>query len=106
MLGYLIENSDIYSPRRLSICLKKMHEKFQRKGMVDEHTYFYIPHIGSSHVMISMMYKLANNIPNNKLFIYWKNIPREANRIVVLDDLVGTGRQMQSTISTLYSQFM
>lgn len=93
MLDYLMNNADIYSPRRLSVSLKKLHNEFKRKGMITEGTYYYVPESKKSYGMISMMYKLANGIPNDR-FIYDDNledIPENANRIIVLDDVAGTG---------------
>ncbi|OGH97098.1 MAG: hypothetical protein A2104_05750 [Candidatus Melainabacteria bacterium GWF2_32_7] len=94
MLDYLIKNADIYSPGRLSVCLKKMHDKFQRKGMLSEGTYYYVPDARKSYGMIAMMYKLVNNIPNNRFIYESTNIPLKAKRIIILDDIAGSGDQL------------
>ncbi len=105
MLNYLMENADIYSPRRLSISLKKMHDKFQRKGMIDEDTYYYVPDKTSSYSIIAMMYKLSNNIPNNKFIFSIYEIPENAKRLVVLDDISGSGFSLSIACKNLYNSF-
>lgn len=104
-LRYLLNCSDIYSPRRLSICLKKMHEKFQRKGMIDKDTYFYVPDSERSYGMIAMMYKLANNIPSSRFICDNKLIPNDAKRLIILDDLAGSGNSLKDRGNILRERY-
>lgn len=105
LMDYLANNADIYSPRRLSICLKKMHEKFQKKGMIDEDTYYYIPDNTKSYSIIAMMYKLANQIPNDRFIFYNRKIPKNARRIIILDDLAGSGNSLKNASNNIRENF-
>jgi len=105
MLDYLMQNADVYSPRRLSICLKKMHDKFQKKGMLGDGTYYYVPAPKKSYGVIAMMYKLANNISNDRFVYDVRKIPPKAKRIIILDDIAGSGDQLNSHKNTLRDHF-
>jgi len=105
MLDYLLKNADVYSPRRLSICLKKLHDKFQRKSMLGDGTYYYVPAPKKSYGIIAMMYKLANNIPNDRFIYDVRKIPPKAKRIIILDDIAGSGDQINSHKNTARDHF-
>lgn len=106
LLDYLMQYSDIYSPRRLSICMKKMHEKFIKKGMINDNTYFFVPDVKSSQGIISMMYKLANNIPNKKFIYSTHNIPNNAKRLIILDDISGSGSTLDDNFCNTRGAFL
>lgn len=100
MLEYLLHNTDIYSPRRLSISLQKMHKHFERKGMTGEDVYYFVPNSLKSYGIISMMYKTANNIPLSKILLDTVP-PANTKRLILLDDFAGSGKSLYDQINHL-----
>ncbi len=101
MKNYLIENTDVYSPKRISSSLKKMHGELQKNGLLDEGTYYYVPDALKSYGIIAMMYKLANKIPNNRFIYDMKKPPEGLKRVIILDDLICSGSQIAYQIVNL-----
>lgn len=94
-LKFLEKTTRVYSPLSLTKKLKKMHDNFIEKGIIDakgeDHTYYYVPNLKKSFGLISMMYSLANNIPSNKFFSLRENLPKDSEKIIILDDLAASG---------------
>lgn len=99
--NYLIENTDAYSPKRISSSLKKIHGELQKNGLLDEGTYYYVPDALKSYGIIAMMYKLANKIPNNRFIYDMKKPPEGLKRVIILDDLICSGSQIAYQIVNL-----
>ncbi|HSA06475.1 MAG TPA: hypothetical protein P5556_04790 [Candidatus Gastranaerophilales bacterium] len=99
-LNFLMETTKVYSPRSLTQNLINMHDNFIKHGLIDkdgnDNTYYFIPKIDKSFGLIGMMYKLANNIPNNKFIYDPQKIPNNAEKVIIVDDLAASGNTYAS----------
>lgn len=101
-LELLARDTNVFSPRALTEKLVDMHSRIvASNGGSSEGIYYFIPNTNKSYGMITMQYKIANNIPTSNIFSDIMSVPKGAKKIVILDDVAGSGDSLKNKFNDL-----
>jgi len=111
-LELLGQGLQAFSPRRMSIELRKLHQNIlaqaEEKGIPTDQIYFYIPEDPrskvslKSHTLVTNQYCVVNNIPPRQVITNYEQLPSEGNRmLVVLDDFSGSGHSLAAVATRI-----
>ena len=103
-LELLAGNMRVFSPQSLSARLKQMHHRIFSDGNI-QGAYFLIPAQSKSYGLITNQYRLTNNIPVSQIVYDIDKIPQDAKKIIVLDDIAGSGDSLVGVYSCLRSNY-
>lgn len=80
--------------------MQKMHQQIlNANGGKSEGIYYLVPQSVKSYSTVTMQYQMTNDIPTNKILSYsdLSKIPSDVKKIVILDDVAGSGHSLKST---------
>ncbi|HET9622332.1 MAG TPA: hypothetical protein VFP84_13260 [Kofleriaceae bacterium] len=100
----LAQQSEIYSPRRISKELIAQHQRIlalaAQRGIAPEHVYFLIPQPEKSYGMMAMAHREATGTPVARYLDTSREIASRKlgadTMVVVLDDVAGSGNSLSS----------
>lgn len=106
LTAYLSVQIDVYSPKRLAQICKNLHKLIEkaveRKGKSMDDVYFVVPSTYKSYVYVAYQYAIANGIdPSRVISSSDRNLIPKGAVIVLLDDVVGSGNSMFSSIYSI-----
>lgn len=105
-LELLGQGLQLYSPRRMSVDFRKLHQKLTvmaaQKGIEPEQIYFYIPQNAGnsknsikSHTLVTNQYCEVNQIPAKQVLTDYRQMPTDKKTmLVILDDFSGSGHSL------------
>lgn len=100
----LAQGINVNSPKALSLKMQKMHQQIlNANGGKSEGIYYLVPQSGKSYSTVTMQYQIANDIPTSKILSYsdLSKIPSDAKKIVILDDVAGSGSSLNGAYGVL-----
>ncbi len=107
----IAQNAQMYSPRRISLIMRKQHQQIldiaDERGIPHEKILYYIPEPTASYGLYTMIYRATNHIPSTQIVtsVSGANGIREVrggNRmIVILDDISSSGTQPNTIYQAL-----
>lgn len=103
-LELLSQDMKIYSPKKLTAKLQELNRVICPDGN-QEGIFYLVPRQGKSYGMMTMQYQIANNIPYENILTDISEIPSNARKVVILDDVAGSGDSLKGIYQELKPKY-